>query len=41
MPKGAGGRFFLNEFLIAILPFRNVNTSQPVTSTRLPSRAFR
>ena len=32
-----GGRFFRNEFLTAILPFRNVNRSHPLTSTRRPS----
>ena len=29
--------FFLYEFLMAILPSLNVNRSQPVTSTRVPS----
>ena len=33
-----GGRCFRNEFLTAILPLWNVNTSQPATSTRVPFR---
>src|SRR6187399_2783692 len=32
------GRFLRYEFLTAILPSRKVKRSQPVTSTRLPSR---
>src|SRR6185437_7529758 len=36
---GIGGRALRNAFLTAIFPLRNVNTSQPLATTRLPSAA--